>query len=589
MPSQADLALASLTQGAPTPATQGSPSQADLALRGLTQPQASSYDPSAGGSTLQIYNPFGSNLDTHIPISESVNRFLAGAGKAYTDMGLGARQVAARIEDSLSPQQSGLSDLIAGQKPTRVQALQQEAAEKRAMDARLAATSGGKVGNLVGNVALAAPTAFIPGVNTYTGAALVGAGLGALTPTTSTAEGVGNTAFGAGAGLVGQYGANRLGSLITALKGGAAPSPNLTPGQQAALEYADQLGFQVLPSAKTGSKVMGQIEAKLASQPETSGPFNAIANANQTALNKVAASAIGENANNLSSDVLGNAKARLGSVFDSVADSTPVALDPQVYGPQLKQALADSDGMIGQNGSLADNGLFKRLDDFVNTNGGATREQLRNLSSKLGQAAQNNLTSQGGDRELGNALFNLQDIVEDGIQSSLTPQQAAAYAEARNQYRNLMNLTARTNVINPSSGNVNGRALAAALMSKDKAGFTFGGNDSGLYNAARFVQAFPQMVNDSGTATRIPFSLGQIPSKIAGPVASNSYLMGANLLAGKPLSNGYFGAVQRAANTDPLAQELAKLLANPATRKTLPLATVEAALQGRQLVDSSQQ
>jgi hypothetical protein len=65
-----------------------------------------------------------------------------------------------------------------------------------------------------------------------------------------------------------------------------------------------------------------------------------------------------------------------------------------------------------------------------------------------------------------------------------------------------MNLTAKTNVVNPSSGNVSGRGLANTLMQKDRGGFTMGRNDTDLYNAARFVQAFPDIVGNSGTATR---------------------------------------------------------------------------------------
>ena len=112
------------------------------------------------------------------------------------------------------------------------------------------------------------------------------------------------------------------------------------------------------------------------------------------------------------------------------------------------------------------------------------------------------MTSQNGDRELGKALFAAQEMVEDSIQGSLTPAQQAAYAEARSQYRNLMSLTAKTNVVNPSSGNVSGRSLATSLMQKDRGGFTMGENGTDMYSAARFVQAFPDIVGNSGTATR---------------------------------------------------------------------------------------
>jgi hypothetical protein len=65
-----------------------------------------------------------------------------------------------------------------------------------------------------------------------------------------------------------------------------------------------------------------------------------------------------------------------------------------------------------------------------------------------------------------------------------------------------MNVLSRTNIVNPSNGQVNGRALAQMLQQKDRAGFTLGRNRTGMYDAARLAQAFPPIVGDSGTATR---------------------------------------------------------------------------------------
>ena len=59
-----------------------------------------------------------------------------GVGKLYTDMGFGARQMIGQAQDALwGP---SLSGLITGK--TRTQQLQQEAADKRALDAPLANT-----------------------------------------------------------------------------------------------------------------------------------------------------------------------------------------------------------------------------------------------------------------------------------------------------------------------------------------------------------------------------------------------------------------------------------------------------------------
>jgi hypothetical protein len=368
--------------------------------------------------------------------------------------------------------------------------------EQRKLDKPLMATTAGQVGNFAGNVAMLAPTALIPGANTLTGASTIGAVTGLLQPSTSTGETLGNIGLGGVSGLAGQALATRIGNLA------AAQGNQVTQGQRAAAAGGRQQGMVLTPGKASGSATLQKLEARLESNPMTSSGFDAIKETNQRALNRAAANAIGETADELSTPVLARAEARLGQVFDSVADRTPVPLDPINVGGRLRQIQADSEGMLMGNADLAQNGLWRRLDDFVNNRGGASREQLRQMSSNLGKAARNNMTTPNGDRALGEALFQAQEVVEDAIQSTLSAAEQRAYNEARNQYRNLMMLTAKTNVTNPSSGNVSGRSLATTLMQKDRGGFTMGGNNSPMYDAARFVQAYPDIVGNSGTATR---------------------------------------------------------------------------------------
>ncbi len=102
-------------------------------------------------------------------------RFAAGVGKAITDIGRGAGQMVGLV---------GRDDV----------------AEARKLDSSLMNTGAGQAGNFAGNVALAAPTALIPGANTITGAGLIGAGMGFLQPSTSTQETLLNTGVGGAAG-----------------------------------------------------------------------------------------------------------------------------------------------------------------------------------------------------------------------------------------------------------------------------------------------------------------------------------------------------------------------------------------------------
>lgn len=104
------------------------------------------------------------------------NKFLAGAGKAFSDIG------------------QGISQYLPGG------ATREDVAETRQRDAALMNTGAGMAGNITGNVAAALPTAFIPGANTAVGAGIIGAGMGAAAPSVSTAETVKNIGFGGAAG-----------------------------------------------------------------------------------------------------------------------------------------------------------------------------------------------------------------------------------------------------------------------------------------------------------------------------------------------------------------------------------------------------
>lgn len=281
----------------------------------------------------------------------------------------------------------------------------------------------------------------------------------------------------------------------------AKPASALTGAQQQALDQGTQLGMRATPGQQVGSKALQQLEAKLESQPWTSGPFNAIASANSRVLGTQAAKAIGEDSPIVDSTVLGRASDRLANLFQSVRSaSRSVQQAPEVTDSTIKGIDSDFSGLLPGNMSIASHPLVAQLKDLADT-GSINGEQLGQLSSKLGKSAYKQMSSASGDRDLGQALYRVKDYVDDLVQSTLSGDEASAYSAGRTQYRNLMTLL-KPGVVNPSTGEVSGRALANALGRTDRSGFTLGRNTSPLYAAARFSQAFKPVVGDSGTATR---------------------------------------------------------------------------------------
>jgi len=280
---------------------------------------------------------------------------------------------------------------------------------------------------------------------------------------------------------------------------GADASAALTEAQKAILERGKAMGFRTTPGQETGSRSLQQMEARMESSPFTSGPFNEIKAANQKILNQSTAQAIGVNASELSNPVLAQAQRQISAVYNKVASPTVQKID-QPYVLNGIDLLDNAfEGLTTQ--PFKSNIFVKQLQDLA-MKGEATGQQLAALSSKIGKRAKNEMTTMTGDRELGQALFQMKEIVDDALSSGLTAADQAAFQAARTNYRNLMTLRSSPGVVNPSSGNVNAPNLASALTRKDPKGFVFGENQTPMYEAARFAQAFKPIVGDTGTATR---------------------------------------------------------------------------------------
>jgi hypothetical protein len=123
-------------------------------------------DPSEGGLP---FRPLG--IDAGLTMPQGVSRFLAGTGKAFTDVARGAGQMIGAVS-------------------------RDDVAESRRLDKPLMNTGAGTAGNIFGYGAALLPTALIPGANTMAGASMIGAGTGFLAPSASTGETVANTLIG---------------------------------------------------------------------------------------------------------------------------------------------------------------------------------------------------------------------------------------------------------------------------------------------------------------------------------------------------------------------------------------------------------
>lgn len=202
------------------------------------------------------------------PTGSFTENLAAGAGKALTDIWRGAKQIVGAVPQS-------------------------EIDEARRLDAPLMKTAGGVTGNIAGNLAVAVPTALIPGANTYTGAAALGGVLGALQPTAEGESRLTNTAIGVGGGVVAKAGMDKLGqalsSRLSGAQAGAVTAQAQNAERDAVLAASKKAGYIVPPSSVNPSGVNQALEG-ISGKIKTA---QVASQRNQTVTNNLARDAVG--------------------------------------------------------------------------------------------------------------------------------------------------------------------------------------------------------------------------------------------------------------------------------------------------------
>lgn len=103
--------------------------------------------------------------------------------------------------------------------------------------------------SFAGNLAMIAPTAAIPGANTYTGSAAIGGAMGLLQPTQGDESRLMNAGAGAAGGAAGQYVGNRLASALQNQTASEAAREGRNALKDGVLSRSQEAGY-VLPKSE---------------------------------------------------------------------------------------------------------------------------------------------------------------------------------------------------------------------------------------------------------------------------------------------------------------------------------------------------
>lgn len=474
-------------------------------------------------------------------------RFLAGAGKAFTDIGRGARQLLG----------IGNQD-----------ALQAEVMDSRTRDAALMNTGAGLAGNITGGMAAAIPAAFVPGANTYTGAALTGSVLGALAPTAGNESRLTNTALGGALGAAGQGIGNVIGRVIRPIRSSLSQE-----GERLAAEAARR-NIPLTAGQRTGSKPIQIAESVMENLPSTAGRQVATKQATREAYNRAIARTFGSDADAITPEVLGDARRRIGNKFSELAARNVLNADDELMvglaqlETEAKRNLTPDVGRV----------VLNRIDDVLEriSDGKMAGTAYRNLDSELGRAARN--TANG---DLRNAVGQLRSTLRGAMDRSISETDKAAWNEARRQYANLMTVAPL------AAGDVSGRTLLSAANAANRnARF---GAQSELAELGRIGRAFvSDQIPNSGTAQRqfvqslLTAGGGTGAGAIAASATGNDPMQGAlyglgvtgmGLLAPRLIQGGMLSAPGRAYLTRGILPitEAQQFLLNAGMRSALPV------------------
>ena len=347
------------------------------------------------------------NFAKDMPLLEQIN---AGLGKTFADLSMGIKQ------------KLGMASF-------------DDVKESRRLDKPLAKTVGGTLGNVGGNMVIAAPAMLLPGAATVPAAAAISGVMGALGPSESPTESVVNPLVAAAGGAAGQWVAQKADATRKAMGAGyVIPPADLKPGMV----------------AEAASGLSGKIKtAQVASQR------------NQAVTDTLARKAVGLSAaDELTPDALNGIRAAAAAAgYDPIKSAGTVRTDA-AFVKALDDIAQTQQGASRSFPGLADNGvvdLVAKLKQPAFDAGDAI-----DATKVLRAAADKAYAS--GDKALGKANKDAAQAIEDMLDRHLS---ASGQSDALQAFREARQLIAKTyslqSGLNGQTGSVSAQKLAAQL------------------------------------------------------------------------------------------------------------------------------
>jgi len=355
------------------------------------------------------------------------------------------------------------------------------------------------IGNLAGNMAMLAPTALIPGANTVTGAATIGAAQGALLTPGGLADRAKAAAFGGGGGAVGA-GLSKVLSRVDPL----TINPNV--------EILSKEGIGLTPGQNAGG-FFKSMEDKATSIPLLGDVIGSARKRGIEDFNKAAiirATIPGMRVQGIGNTAVQDLRTGLGQAYDDVLSrSSANTAEPQ-FVQQMSQLRQLVSGLPKKEQRAFDSIVSREIGERTSPNGLINAENLQAAKSGLGKQIDNfGQSSDGYQRQLAQALKQADEEFR-GLVKRANPQNATelkaidtAYANFKRIQRAASSVGAEDGVFTPAQLH---NAVKAMDRTKDKRAFSEGAALlQDLTSAGKAT--LPSKVPDSGTAGRFMSNL----------------------------------------------------------------------------------
>lgn len=351
---------------------------------------------------------------------------------------------------------------------------------------------------------------------------------------------VGGITAGVSSETARQNGATPVQQLVAGIVGGVAPGlaglvkqggkaaissrfGKVDPETQALARSALVEGIPLKASQVSTSKFAKALDSVTGQVPFSGAPK--FTDQQQQAFNAAVARTIGEDATKITPQVFAKARDRIGAEFDRLSANASLPLDPSVTS-KLRQVVQDTRDFYGDESARLVSNVINRL-ATQNVAGVVPGKAFQSIDSQIGKAI-----ATGGEKAA--PLGDLREALRDAIEANISPEDAAAWSTARQQYRDLKTIEPLVAKDGQTSGNISPAGLMGRVTANGAGKSSMANGRRGdLGDLASIGQRFvKETVPDSFTAKRLAIIDGLKSAGLVGAGAGASYAGAGTTAAG---------------------------------------------------------